>query len=70
MTLRIHGEGIGNVHLTLTCDVAGCTNEQTFAQDNYVEQRSAATLAGWCETQGIMGRRFYCPRCSTRRDVA
>jgi len=66
MGLRIHGEGIGNVHLTLTCDVTGCRNEQTFTEDNYVEQRAAATLAGWRETQGIMGRRFYCPCCSKK----
>jgi hypothetical protein len=35
MSLCIHGEGIGNVHLTLTCDVRGCTTTQTFTQDNY-----------------------------------
>jgi hypothetical protein len=67
MTLRIHGEGLGNVHLTLTCDVRGCPTSQTFEQDNYVEQRRAATAAGWRETTGVMGRLFYCPTCSTTR---
>ena len=67
MSLRIHGEGIGNVKLTLTCDVRGCPASQTFADDNYVAQRSAATVAGWRETFGVMGRLFYCPHCSTTR---
>lgn len=70
MSLCIHGEGIGNVHLTLTCDVRGCTTSQTFEQENYIAQRSAATEAGWRETVGVMGRLFYCPRCAGLRRVA
>jgi len=70
MTLRIHGEGIGNVHLTLTCDVAGCPTTETFTQSDYTAQRTAASEAGWRETMGIAGRLFYCPKCSGKRTGA
>jgi hypothetical protein len=64
MTLSLHGEGIGGVHLTLVCDARGCMTRQTFTQPDYVAQRRAATKAGWHERQSSAGRMFFCARCA------
>jgi hypothetical protein len=70
MTLRISMPGVpDHCVLKLSCDAGDCDAEQVFTEDDYVQQRSAATKAGWRERQSSAGRLFYCPQCAGKRSV-
>lgn len=66
MTIRIESHGDCGVKLTLSCDAPGCAAAQTWTEGHFIQQRHAATQAGWVERQTSAGRQFMCPACARK----